>query len=103
MNNKYEKLVIDDTAYVTTLTEKYSRRKRYETPDPKKIHAFIPGTIKEIFVKRGQTVRKGDMLLIFEAMKMSNTITAPFDGRIKNVNVKPGDMVPKSVLLLEFE
>jgi biotin carboxyl carrier protein len=103
MSETFDKLIIDDTTYETKLTEKYLNRKPYQAPDPKKIHAFIPGTIKEILVKRGSIVRKGDKLLIFEAMKMSNTISAPFDGKIAKVDVEIGSMIPKGELLLEFE
>ena len=56
----------------------------------------------EIFVKPGQTVKKGEKLMIYEAMKMMNVIEAPMDGKIKEVNVKVGESLPKGALLVTF-
>jgi len=53
-------------------------------------------------VSEGETVAKGDKLLILEAMKMKNVILAPFGGTIKSINVKIGDMVPKNFALLQL-
>ena len=100
---KMDTLQIDYTNYETNLSVNYKRRKKYVKPNPKQILAFIPGTIPELMVKPGDMVREGDHLLILEAMKMMNTIKAPFDGRISRVNVKVGDRVAKSDLLIEFE
>lgn len=96
-------LIINDTVYTTKLTNKYKLRKPYVAPDPKKILAFIPGIIQNIAVKKGQQVKEGDQLLILEAMKMKNTLTAPINGKIKEIKVKCGDMVLKNQLLIELE
>jgi len=96
-------LVIDDTVYTTKLTNKYKMRKPYTVPDPKMVTAFIPGIIREILVKRGQHVNEGDKLLILEAMKMKNTVTAHKTGKVKEVKVKCGDMVLKNQILIELE
>ncbi len=96
-------LIIDDTVYTTKLTNKYKMRKPYAAPDPKKVNAFIPGIIRDITVKKGQNVKEGDKLLVLEAMKMKNTVTAHREGRIKEIKVQCGDMVLKNQLLIEFE
>jgi len=100
---KQETLIIDGIGYRTQLTKKYQNRNKYENPDPRKITAFIPGTILEIFVKTGQKVEKGDALLILEAMKMNNKLVAPQDASIKKILVKSGDMVMRNQLLVELK
>ena len=103
MDENLKSFFIDDTKYQTKLTKKFIVRKEYKQPDNKKIHAFIPGTIKDIFVKNGQQVKKGTVLLILEAMKMKNNVMAPIDGTIKKVYVSQNDIVSNKQLILEFE
>ncbi len=98
-----ENLNIDMTNYETNLTTKFKNRKIYKPADPKVVVTNIPGTINEVFVKSGQKVKKGESLLILEAMKMKNHIVAPFDGTIKCINITQNDMVPKGTVLLRFE
>lgn len=54
------------------------------------VKAPMPGTVKKINVKAGQAVKKGDVLLVFEAMKMDNDISSPVDGTVASVNVNEG-------------
>ncbi len=63
----------------------------------------MPGTVIEILVKAGQSVKKGDRLLILEAMKMEHTIEAHADGVIKSIPHKAGDLIQEGVELIEFE
>lgn len=98
-----EELSIDNFAYQTLLTKKFSLRKPYAPAHPGLINAFIPGIITEIFVAEGQKVKRGDKLLILEAMKMLNEIMAPFDGQVKAIQVQKGDKVAKNQPLLELE
>ncbi len=95
-------IIIDNIKYKTRLTKKYAARKSYQPIVPGNIYSFIPGTILTILVKEGTKVKKGDILLQLEAMKMSNNLIAPIDGIVKKVNVKQGDMVPKNHLLVEI-
>ncbi|MCX6151129.1 MAG: acetyl-CoA carboxylase biotin carboxyl carrier protein subunit [Ignavibacteriales bacterium] len=101
--NDFYKVIIDDTSYEAKLTPKFIRRKPYIPADPKKLNAILPGNILELCVKKGQSVKRGDKLLVFEAMKMKNTIISPQDFIIKTIHVKPGSMVAKGELLVEFE
>lgn len=68
----------------------------------KGIKAPLPGTILEIKVKPGDTVKTGDDLLIMEAMKMENSIKADRDGKIASIKVKPGDAVLEGDVLVEI-
>jgi len=102
-NKQPAKLIIDDTTYETTYTEKYQQRKQYEPENPKHIKAFIPGVVRSINVRLGQHISEGDMLLILEAMKMENRLLAPVSGTIKEILVEKEQMVPKHHLLIVLE
>ncbi len=103
IEQKQNQLVIDDTVYETRLTHKFRHRKKYQAPNPKHLNAFIPGIIREIYVKPGQQIKEGDKILILEAMKMKNTLTSEVNGKIKDIKVSSGNMVTKNQLIIEFE
>jgi len=63
----------------------------------------MPGKVIKINVKNGQKVKKGDVLLVVEAMKMENNIIAPKDGEIETVKVNAGEMVDGSKELVVLE
>ncbi|MBL7138930.1 MAG: acetyl-CoA carboxylase biotin carboxyl carrier protein subunit [Bacteroidales bacterium] len=87
---------------MTLLTKKFTERKPYSRPNPKKLFAFIPGTIVKVFVKEKEKIKKGENLLSLQAMKMNNDITSSIDGTIKKMHVKKGDVVVKNQLLVEL-
>ena len=62
--------------------------------------APFPGTILKVNASVGDTVKKGDVLVVLEAMKMENDITAPKDGVVASVDVQPGATVVTDTLLL---
>ncbi|MEI7500480.1 MAG: biotin/lipoyl-containing protein [Bacteroidota bacterium] len=95
---KYEEIV-----YRTTLTKKFANRTQYTPPDPRKVVAFIPGTIIKVLVKEGHKVKKGDTLLVLKAMKMDNHLLASINGTVKKVFVKQGEIVQKQYLLVELK
>jgi len=66
------------------------------------VKAPMPGLIIDLKIKAGDEVKKGDILLILEAMKMENILKSPGDGTVKEVKVKKGDSVEKSQVLVEF-
>jgi biotin carboxyl carrier protein len=101
--NQTNKFVIDDSVYETKLTKKFQNRKPYLAPNKNKIIAYIPGSIKQIFIKEGDYVKSGDKLLILEAMKMKNIIKSPKNGKIKTIFVKIDDKLAKDTTLIEFE
>jgi len=59
----------------------------------------MPGTIVKINVKPGDSVKKGDVFLVLEAMKMENDITAPCDGVIASVTAQKGASVAAGDIL----
>jgi 3-methylcrotonyl-CoA carboxylase alpha subunit len=65
--------------------------------------APMPGKIVALLVEAGQTVKKGESLLIMEAMKMEHTIAAPVDGVVKELMYLVGDQVSDGAQLLMFE
>lgn len=63
----------------------------------------MPGLVLEVMVAPGQSVKKGDPLLILEAMKMENVLKSPGDGTVTAVHVTPGAAVEKNALLVAFD
>jgi len=100
---KYKTLYVEGTKYKTLLTKKYENTPKWEKPDERKIISFIPGTIIKINVKQGQKVRKGQVLFILEAMKMSNKVASPLSGEVKKIHVKNGQVISKNQLIVELE
>lgn len=96
-------LTLHGRVYETTFTRKFAARKPYLPKDPDRLTSIIPGLILELFAKPGDKVRMGQSLLILEAMKMQNHITAPREGFIKRFHVAPGDTVTKGQVLVELE
>ncbi len=66
------------------------------------VKAPMPGMVLNILVGEGQAVKKGDSLLILEAMKMENILKSPADGIIKKVVAIKGNAVEKNQLLIQF-
>lgn len=95
-------LSVSSGEYKTELTKKFKERESWETLNPKNIHTAIPGKVLDIFVRVGQEVKKGDVILLLEAMKMQNQIQMPFDGKIKKIYVKPDELIKKNQLMIEI-
>ncbi len=68
-----------------------------------KITAPLPGNITKILVSVGQQVKKGDVVMIMEAMKMENNITAEADGTVKAIGAQIGQSVNQGDVLVELE
>ena len=66
------------------------------------VTAPIPGTVIKINVSAGDSVKKGQVLLILEAMKMENEITAPQDGTVASINVSKGSAVNAGDVLVSL-
>ena len=101
-STKYENLVVHSAEYKTLLTTKYKNRKKWTPVNEKHEVSVIPGSILELYVRDGEMVKKGQPLLILEAMKMENTIFSPINGIVKKVNVKVGEILPKGTILIEY-
>lgn len=66
------------------------------------ILAPLPGKVLKVMVNPGDSVKKGDVLLTIEAMKMENEIFAGFDAKVADVYVKPGDRVETNKKLIKL-
>ena len=67
------------------------------------IGATLSGSVLEMLVTKDQVVKKGEALVVTEAMKMETTIKAPFDGKVTHIYVSAGDILESQDLLLELE
>lgn len=66
------------------------------------VKAPMPGLILDILVKPGDEIKKGDQLMILEAMKMENVLKAQGEGTISSIEVSQGDSVEKNQVLIKF-
>lgn len=73
------------------------------TGDATSIRAVIPGRVVRVLVQAGDSVRRGEGLLVVEAMKMENEITAPRDGSVAAVLVEPGQTVEGGAELIRLD
>ncbi len=69
----------------------------------KEVKAPMPGVILEVKVNGSADIKKGDPLVVLEAMKMENVIKSPVDATIKDVLVQKGDKVEKNAILVAFD
>lgn len=67
------------------------------------LKAPMPGLIVDIKVRVGDFLKKGDTVLILEAMKMENVLKATGEGIVKNIKITPRQNVEKNQILIEFE
>lgn len=66
------------------------------------VKAPMPGNILKVNVKPGDSIKKGALLCVLEAMKMENEILAPADGTIDTVAVAPGATVATDAVLVTY-
>ena len=67
------------------------------------LKAPMPGLILDVIVKESDLVKKGDPVIILEAMKMENILSSPVDGIVKEIKVNPQQTVEKNNILIKFE
>lgn len=71
--------------------------------DEATLSAPMPATVVAINVTPGQTVKRGDVLVVLEAMKMELAVTAPHDARVTSIACRVGELVQPGVPLIEFD
>lgn len=99
LNGQSREIVVKDDSVKSSV----NARQKIEKGNAKHIGATMPGTILDVNCAKGDKVKKGDHLLITEAMKMETTVQAPFDGVIKEIHVRKEDAIEVDDLLIEFE
>ncbi|MDF2448902.1 MAG: acetyl-CoA carboxylase biotin carboxyl carrier protein subunit [Bacteroidota bacterium] len=105
-----KKLVVkvNNTSYSLDIKDKYDDLlhslglDNLATKKVNEIKAPMPGMVLNILVEEGTEVRKGDPLIVLEAMKMENILKSPTEGTIKKIAVTKGVAVEKNQLLIQF-
>ncbi len=67
------------------------------------VKAPMPGTINEILIAEGETVKEGQEVAVLQSMKMNNPICAPCSGTVKAVKISVGDHVKEDSVLIVIE
>ena len=98
INGQNQEITVKDNAVHQTAA---STRKA-EPTNENEVGATMSGSVLKLLVKKGDTVKKGQPLLVTEAMKMETTIQAPEDGVIEHTYVNAGDVIQTDDLLLEI-
>jgi pyruvate carboxylase len=98
LNGQQREVVIKDDSIKSTVKEKLKADPKNESH----IAASMPGTVINVIVEKGGQVKKGDQLMITEAMKMETTVQAPFTGFIKEIHVSNGEAIQTGDLLIEI-
>ncbi len=91
-----------ETRPTTGVTNQAIKREPLATRD-KCVVAPMPGAVVKINCRPGEMVKKGDVIIVLEAMKMENEIHSPMDGLVKDVNVKEGMTVSPEEVMVAFE
>jgi pyruvate carboxylase len=90
-----EVVVRDESANVTTVV-----RQKADPDDLKQIGALMSGNVVKVLVEKGDRVKKGEHLIITEAMKMETQVQAPVDGVVKEILVREGDRIETGDLMI---
>ncbi len=99
LNGQPREVVIQDVSVEADVVKKL----KADPGNDAHIAATMPGTVLQIAVSKGDRVRRGQHLLITEAMKMETTIQTPYDGVVKEIYVSPGEAISTGDLLIELE
>ena len=71
-------------------------------PVAQSLTAPMPATVIKVLVDAGSTVKKGDTILVLEAMKMELPVRAPADATVTSVNCREGELVQPDAVLIEL-
>ena len=93
---------IGGTAYELRIPDE-RRKRRTGNEHGASLTAQMPGQVRALLVAEGDTVTRGQTLVILEAMKMEIRVAAPNDGKIARVNVQQGEVVERGQTLVEIE
>lgn len=96
LNGQPREVSVRDLSAETTVEV----RRKADLGDASQIGASMPGKVLQVLVSPGDDVKRGQPLIVTEAMKMETTIQLPFDASIKEIFVRPGDAIQTGDLLL---
>ncbi|CAI3368699.1 pyruvate carboxylase [Enterococcus cecorum] len=99
LNGQRREIVVNDKSIQSTIVH----RKKAEPTDKNQYGATMSGSVLQVLVKKGDHVKKGDVLMITEAMKMETAIEARFDGVVDHLYVQPGEIIQSGDLLIELK
>jgi pyruvate carboxylase len=99
LNGQPREVTVTDLSVESTVLQK----EKADPSNPKQIGATMPGTVLKVLVKEGQQVKKGEALIVNEAMKMETTIQAPLDGKVSRITVSEKEAISTGDLLVELE
>ena len=112
-NQTFKALVTKDGEYRLVFHEGHSFRVRKTESSlllsddqgliAEKVIAPMPGVIIQYLVKKGDTVKANQKVVIIEAMKMQNTLVSPYDGIVSKIPFKPGDQVQEGAELVKID
>ena len=96
-------LWVDGNTFIFERVERRRQAIRESSGGGSDILALMPGTVEQILVQPGDSVERGQTVIIMESMKMELTVVAHRNGVVKQIPVKGGDQVDKGMRLLELE
>lgn len=88
---------------VIELSESGFKKSKAAVKSPDRITAPMPGKVTKIFVSEGQSVKKGDALLVMEAMKMEYTLKSDLNASVEKLPIKLTDQVTLGQLLVQLK
>lgn len=97
LNGQRREITVKDTSIKSTVVAK----RKAEPTNKEQIGATMSGSVLQVLVKKGDQVKRGDTLLVTEAMKMETSIEARFDGTVDHVYVTEGEPISSGDLLIE--
>ena len=96
-------IFLDGRVYVIDTTGSSDDTGRRAQDDETALASPMPATVASIHIRKGQSVARGDLLVMLEAMKMELPIRAPRDGRVKAIACTRGELVQPGIPLVELE
>lgn len=103
---KVELEAIDEVASIAPAQQepkKEEPKKTVSDGNAKEVQAPIQGSVVNVKVKPGDKVKKGDVLLVIEAMKLENEVPSPFDGEVAEVLVSKGQNVASKEVVVTIK
>ena len=94
---------VDGRAYTLTVLTRAATASSGDATAIGGLEAPMPGRVTRVAVSVGDSVKRGQELVVVEAMKMENALVAPVDGKVKSLAVKVGDMVAPGPALVVIE